>query len=248
MNRTFSIVMVVIGAGIAPTAMAQIQNGSFEFGLPYAGGMSIYTPGTPTPWTATSYTPDLYDNTGVTGWGLGGIPAYNNMFQGMAACAGNRFIGFAASTSFNGINEAFSQTTPALTPGQTYVMSACLAVDDLGKAIPFGGPYAGRGQVNVLLNGNLIGTFTQNTASLTWESRSFSFVAPNASTAVFEFVAQLDPTPGAIQSSYMGLDDIRLSVPAPASAGLVGMLGTLTLRRRRRAGSAINGESFAMGS
>lgn len=222
-----SVVMfMAMAAGAAP-ASAQIVNGSFETGLAYPSGLSIFSPGTPAPWVATSFTPDLYDNAGADGWGIGGIPAYDNMFKGMAACDAHRFLGFAASAGFN---EAFQQTTVPLTPGQSYTMSTCIAADDLGKAIPFGGPYFGRGEVDVLLNGSLIGTFTQNTASLTWEGRSFTFIAPMASTAVFDFIAKVDPATG--RAAYIGLDDIRL-VPAPGPLAMLGMAGIAAARRRR---------------
>ncbi len=233
---------LILAAGLsaaAATAHAQLANTSFEFGLAYPGGPNIFTPGTPPPWmpTTNGFTPDLYDNTGADGWNLGGIPAYNNgsqnMFQGMVAAHGNRFIGFAASTQFGGINESFEQTTVPLNPGQAYLLSVQMAADDGGKAIPFGGPYSGRGEVDVLLDGNLIGTFTQNTVSLTWEVRNISFIAPASSTAVFTFVAKLDPTPGSVGNSYIGLDNIRL-VPAPGSMALLSLAGFAGLRRRRR--------------
>lgn len=231
-NVLFSAAMV-LAAGAGP-ASAQLLNGSFESGLAYPSGLSIFAAGTPTPWVATSFTPDLYDNTGVDGWGIGGIPLYDNMFKGLAACDGHRFLGFAASPTFGA--EAFQQTTLPLVPGATYTLSTCIAADDLGKAIPFGGPYVGRGEVDVLLNGNLIGTFTQNTLSLTWESRSFSFVAPTATTAVFDFIAKLDPTApaGTVASSYIGLDDMQLTrVPGPGSCALLGLAGLAVARRRR---------------
>ncbi len=234
--------VVSIASALASAANAQLANTSFETGQAYPGSgpttPNINLPGTPTPWMPTSngYSPDLYDNTGWDGWGLAGIPLYNNgsqnMFQGMLAAHGNRFIGFAASTQFGGINESFQQTTIPLTPGQTYTLSAQMAADDGGKAAAFGGPYWGRGEVRVYLDGNPIGTFTQNTASLTWQLRSFSFVAPASSTAVFTFVAQLDPTPGSGGSSYVALDDLQL-VPAPGSLALLGAAGVLGLRRRR---------------
>lgn len=230
MSRNVSTLALLVLAGAAAPGLAQILNGSFETGVGYSSGPNIYVAGTPTPWVATSYTPDLYDNTGADGWGIGGIPAYDNMFKGVFACQGNRFIGFAASPDFGGINEAFQQTTAPLIAGQPYTLSACMAVDDLGKAIPYGGPYSGRGEVDVYLNSSLIGTFAQNTASLTWESRSISFIAPSSGPATFEFVAQLDPNTS--HASYIALDHI--AVPAPASLPLLGLTGVAAMHRRRR--------------
>lgn len=229
----------VLALGIAAsTASANIVNGSFESGSPYGGApgaLTYLSPGTPAPWFATVFTPDLYDNTGAQGYGLSGHFTYDNMFQGMVAHDGNRFIGFAAATFFGGISEAFAQTTSPLTAGALYTMSAAIAADDTGRGqANFGGPYTGRGEVNVLLNGNLIGVFTQNTLSLTWETRSFSFIAPAASSYTFEFIAQLSPgNPGRPpESSYIGLDGITL-VPTPGAAAVLGLGGLLAARRRR---------------
>lgn len=228
-----TVAMMAVVAGSAASALARpLVNGSFETGQAYASGPNIFAAGTPAPWYATSFTPDMYDNSSVDGWGIGGITPYDNMFKGMVACDGHRFIGFAASTEFGGINEAFAQQTAPLVPGNQYTVSACIAADDLGKAIPYGGPYYGRGEVNVLLDGNFIGKFTQNTQSMTWEARSFTFIAPASSNAVFEFVAQLDlfsPT----RSSYIGLDDIRIT-PAPGALALVAAGGLIAGRRRVR--------------
>lgn len=237
MNRTFFL----LALSAATPAFAQLLNGSFETGSAYPGGLNIFSSGTPAPWVATSFTPDLYDNTGVDGWAIAtGVGPYDNMFRGMVAAHGVRFIGFAASTGFGGINEAFQQTTALLTPGTTYTISAMMAADDLGKAIPYGGPYFGRGQVDIYFNSALIGTFTQNTASMTWEARSISFVAPVATSAVFTFVAQLDPVAlanGTPANSYIGLDNFRL-VPAPGSAALLGLAGITCAKRRRRWGTS----------
>lgn len=229
------VLALAIGAS---AASANIVNGSFETGNPYGGapgGITYLTPGTPAPWFATVFTPDLYDNTGAQGYGLGGHFTYDNMFQGLVAHDGNRFIGFGASTSFGGISEAFAQTTSPLTAGVLYTMSAAIAADDTGRGqANFGGPYTGRGEVKVLLNGNLIGVFTQNTLSLTWETRSFSFIAPAASSYTFEFVAQLSPgNPGRPpESSYIGLDGITL-IPTPSALGVLAC-GAMALARRPR--------------
>jgi len=223
MNRT---ALALFALASAP-AFAQIVNGSFESGQAYVGAPNIFSAGTPAPWYATSFTPDMYDNTGADGWNLAGIPAYNGMFSGMAACDGNRFIGFAAGVGFS---ESFAQVTAPLNQGQTYTLSACMAVDDRGYAVPFGGPYSGRGEIDVFLDNNLIGTFSQNTASLTWEARSITFTATSTLPATFEFVARADPL--SQHPSYMGLDGIRL-VPAPGAVALLGLGGLLGTRRRR---------------
>ncbi len=233
MNHSHNCRATTSGISLALLAMAvsssaQISNGSFESGVAYPNGPNIFVSGTPSPWYATSFTPDCYDNTGVDGWGLAGIPAYDNMFKGMVAADGHRFLGFGAGSTFS---EAFKQVMGPLTAGNTYVISASLAVDDLGKALAYGGPYKGRGQVDVLINGVSVGQFAPNTASLTWETRSVSFVAPTASSYSVEFVALSDPLTHA--PSYMGLDGIKM-VPEPVSMISLGVgLTALAMKRRR---------------
>ena len=65
---------LVLGVSLMSGATyGQIANGSFETGTAYVNGPNIFQSGTPTPWFATSFTPDCYDNTGVDGWNLAGI-------------------------------------------------------------------------------------------------------------------------------------------------------------------------------
>lgn len=215
-------------AAAATQSFAFITNGSFETGTAYTGAPNIFVAGTPSPWVATSYTPDMYDNTGTDGWGLAGVPAYQNMMSGVVACDGHRFIGFAASATM-GFYESFGQNVSGLVVNQNYTMSACMITDPTTQNTPYGGPYDGYGTIDVYLNSSLIGTFAQNTSSKVWQSRSFSFTA--TSTAGFlEYRAVIDNSSPALRSSYMGLDDIQV-VPEPASLATVG-LGLAAIIRR----------------
>ena len=215
----------------ASTSFAFIQNGSFENGVAYPNGPNIFTAGTPTPWTPVTYTPDLYDNTGADGWGIAGVPAYDNMMSGVTACQGNRFIGFAASHSLN-FQESFGQNVTGLNINQNYTITSCMLTDDR-KSIPqYGGPYNVFGQVDVYFNNAQIGSFLPNTIALTWQQRAFTFRA-TAASGFLEFRAALDPNNPVPGGSYMALDDIGV-VPEPGSmAALLGGVGYFIARRRR---------------
>ena len=222
-----SAVLLLAFTGLATVGNAQVINGSFESGVAYPNGTTIWASGTPNPWFATQYTPDLYDNTGNDGWGLAGIPLYNGMFGGMVAADGHRFIGFGANQQFS---ESFKEVMSPLTAGNQYTISAQMAVDDFGKATQYGGPFTGHGAIDVKVNGTVVGQFAPNTVPLTWEMRSVTFIAPTANTYDLEFVAQVDPLTG--QASYMALDDIK-AVPEPVSMISLA-LGTIGLAVRRR--------------
>lgn len=225
--RTY--VIAALAATAAASSAAIVANGSFETGLAYPGGPNIFSAGTPTPWVATSYTPDMYDNTGADGWGLGGVPAYQNMFANTAAYQGHRFLGFAVSTAMN-FYEAFGQNVSGLNQGSTYTLQAALITDTHAQILQYGGPYSGFGMVGVYFNNALVGTLTPNSQALTWQSRSFTFVAP-ASSGFLEFRAQANPNDPVLQGSYMGIDGIEV-VPEPASFAALG-LGVVALLRRK---------------
>jgi len=231
-----SIAAILVTCSMTQVSQAQLLNGSFETGTMYAGPPNVSTSGTPAPWIPTALTPDGFDNNGVDGWPIWtGITTFGGIFQGFPAASGDRFLGLIAADVPGAIfNEAFGQATAPLVGGMPYTISAMLAADDFGKgSIQHGGPFTGRGEVDVYLNSNLIGTLTQNTATYQWEPRSFSFIAPIAATAFFEFVAQTDPNTGA--PSYIGIDAIEMHfVPEPSALSISLLsLGSLILRRRR---------------
>lgn len=231
--KNYRNTLIAALASVSAASSAVVVNGSFETGTAYTGGPNIFTAGTPSPWTASSFTPDMYDNTGADGWGLAGIPAYQNMFANTTAYQGHRFIGFAVSTAM-GFYEAFGQNVSGLSQGSTYTLSAGLITDTHATIQQFGGPYSGFGTVGVYFNSSQIGTLAANTTALTWQVRSFTFQAPAAS-GFLEFRAQVNPNDPVLQGSYMGLDGIEV-VPEPGTWAALS-LGVLAVLRRRRIGS-----------
>lgn len=227
--RTFAFASL---AASFAASHAVVLNGSFETGTAYTGGPNIFSPGTPSPWVATSFTPDMYDNTSADGWGLAGIPAYQNMFANTLAYQGHRFIGFAVSTML-GFYESFGQTISGLNQGSSYTMQAGLITDTHAQILQYGGPYSGFGTVGVYFNNALMGTFSANTQALTWEARSFTFLAP-ASSGFLEFRAEVNPNDPVMQGSYMGIDGIEV-VPEPMSVSVLalGIFAVLCRRRTR---------------
>lgn len=225
--RTLSLGFLVAAAS---SSFAFIVNGSFETGTAYTGGPNIFSAGTPTPWVATSFTPDMYDNTGADGWGLAGIGPYNGMMSSVVAAHGNRFIGFGASAPL-GFAESFGQAVLGLIVNTLYAVTTSMITDNttLGNQ-QYGGPYDGFGTVDAYFNNAYVGTFAQNTLSKTWQTRSFTFTA-GAAAGFFEFRAMIDNSTPVLRSSYMGLDNIQ-TVPEPLSMVALG-LGVLPLLRRR---------------
>lgn len=229
--RTLTLSLLIASAA---SSFAFITNGSFETGVAYTGGPNIFSAGTPAPWTATNFTPDMYDNSGADGWGLAGIGAYGNMMSGVVATHGHRFIGFGASAPM-GFSESFGQNVSGLTINNQYTVSASMVTDDttLGNQ-QFGGPYDGFGTIDAYFNNAYIGTFSQNTLSKTWQTRSFTFTA-GATSGFLEFRAVIDTSTPVLRSSYMGLDNIQ-TVPEPVSLMTLGFGVAAMLRRRMRRG------------
>lgn len=230
--NTFRLSIITVLAAAAASSQAFVVNGSFESGVAYSGGPSIWVSGTPSPWVATQYTPDLYDNSGADGWNLAGIPAYQNMFANTFASQGKRFIGFAVSTTM-GFYEAFGQNVSGLTVNAVYTLKADLITDTHASIPQYGGLYSGFGVVDVYFNNSQIGTLSANTVALTWQQRSFSFTA-SASSGFLEFRAAANPMDPVLQGSYMGLDDIGV-VPEPTGLSVLLVGVAALLRRRNRA-------------
>lgn len=237
-GTTMKIVKTLILATSAITSassFAFIQNGSFENGLAYPSGPNIFSPGTPSPWVATQFTPDLYDNSGADGWGLGGIPPYTGMMQNVVAAHGKRFIGFAVSSSL-GFYEAFGQNVSGLNVNQSYTISAMMLTDNLRQIPNYGGPYTSFGQVDVYFNNSQIGSFLPNTSAFVWQARSLTFTA-SAASGFLEFRAATDPLDPARGNSYMALDNFEV-VPEPSSAcALFAGAGIFLNRIRKRKSS-----------
>ncbi|MBL8059186.1 MAG: hypothetical protein JNK63_00550 [Chthonomonas sp.] len=228
--RTLSLGLLIAAAS---SSFAFIVNGSFETGTAYSGAPNIFSPGTPAPWVATTFTPDMYDNAAVDGWGIGGIAAYNNMMSGVVAAHGHRFIGFAASAPM-GFGESFGQNVSGLTVNNQYTVTASMITDPttLGN-VQFGGVYDGYGTIDAYFNNAYIGTFAQNTLSKTWQTRSFTFTA-SATSGFLEFRAMADMSTPVLRSSYMGLDNLQ-TVPEPFTMVTLGLgLASLIRRRSRR--------------
>ena len=228
--NTYRILSLGLLVASSASSFAFIVNGSFETGVAYSGGPNIFSAGTPAPWVATVFTPDMYDNTSVDGWGIAGIGPYNNMMSGVVAAHGHRFIGFGASAPM-GFGEAFGQAVSGLTVNNQYTITASMITDPTTPGNQqYGGPYDGYGTVDAYFNSAYIGTFSQNTLAKTWQTRSITFTA-GAAAGFLEFRAMIDTSTPGLKSSYMGLDNIQ-TVPEPASMAVLG-LGLMTLLRKR---------------
>ncbi|MFN8221426.1 MAG: hypothetical protein U0S12_14990 [Fimbriimonadales bacterium] len=136
------------------------------------------------------------------------------MFANTAAYQGHRFLGFAVSTAMN-FYEAFEPKRLRAKPRLDHHLAGGSHHRHARPDPPVRQAYSGFGMVGVYFNNALVGTLAPNSQALTWQSRSFTFVAP-ASSGFLEFRAQANPNDPVLQGSYMGIDGIEV-VPEPAS-------------------------------
>lgn len=205
MKRIASAALLSLAAFGAQAADNLFENPSFE--LPYHGGNSILGGG----------------STAVTGWTtvLSGVEHFNESGYGLAA-DGDMLVDLANYVCSGGGIEQ----TVTTTPGQEYEVTF-----NAGNFLGFG--RTGTGIVKVTIDGNTqeFTTAQATTGTLTWELRSFSFVAAGTETTVrfwndqnanqyFAFIDGVGMTP---------------AVPEPSTwvllAGGLGLLGWGTRRR-----------------
>lgn len=222
-NLAFAIVsMCCFG-----TAQANLfVNSGFESGSVDSGGFG----NVPSPWIGTFSLADTYDDTGVTanskmeGFGT------PELMNGVTAYEGHRYLG--AHTPYGGYNpDGFAQllATP-LTIGNAYSVSAYMLADDRGA---FGGIFSNLGAIDVfgLWQGQrtYVGRLAANSVGMTWERRSFTFVAEK-SFEYLDFNGCIDSP-----SAYMGVDAVELvAVPEPATWASIGVAVALLVPRRKR--------------
>ncbi|MFO1400094.1 MAG: DUF642 domain-containing protein [Steroidobacteraceae bacterium] len=210
-----------------------VTNGSFETGAPAAGCVA----GTTT----------------LTGWtvGTGNVDVDSKAAgcSGMSAADGFYFVDLTGS---GGGGAGSIYQTVSTTPGQQYLLGFYFGGNPAWQynSYPYG-PYPNDGSIksmNVLLNGNLLGTFGIDTTGFAatfpgWTHDQLYFTA-NSSATQLRFTS-LNGANGTVYGPL--LDGVSLDavpgkpsvVPLPASAWLMlGALGGLALLVRQRERSA----------
>ncbi len=179
-------------------------------------------------------------NTAPTGWSvMGGSPdvmnAANNVgvaglqYFGAAPKAspdGGTWVGLGADT---GLSEGISQVLKGLTVGQQYTVSWSAGNFGYSRGSV---QYLGDNAINVMLDGQSIGTGGNLALGSDWFKQTLSFVATSASQ-------QLAFSLASSTKSYLSLDGIAVQatvVPEPGTFALmsVALGGLFVLSRRRK--------------
>ncbi len=201
-------------------------NSGFESGTVTSSGFGSV----PDPWIGTGSYADTYDDTGITAMSKMEGFGTPELMNGVLAYEGHRYLG--AHTPYSGYSpDGFAQllATP-LTIGNSYSVSAYMLADDRGA---FGGIFVGLGAIDVfgIWQGQrtYVGRLAANSVGMTWERRSFTFVAEQR-FEYLDFNGNLDSP-----SAYMGVDSVELvGVPEPSTWASLGVAVALLVPRRKR--------------
>ena len=175
----------------------------------------------PAGWTVLQGTPDLMNalnNAGLTDvLRFGATPS--------ASPDGGTWVGLGADTS---LVERFGQSLTGLTVGQEYTVSwfAGNFGYDGGRI-----QYLGSNAIDVLIDGQSIGTGATLSVGSNWYTQTLSFVATGATQELSFKLASTN-------KAYLSIDGIAVSaVPEPATWMLMGVSlvsMSLVMRRRRQ--------------
>lgn len=198
-----------------------LVNGGFEVGaVPMPNG------NVPAPWTSTAPGNVFVSYDTWANGGVGGIPpAFAGLFTGATAPQGTRWAG---GFTFEEMGQLLGAP---LTPGQQYGVSAIVRPGNTQPPASFEF-YIGTGPGSPV---SLLATFPM-VAPGVWTPQGAIFTAPANALANPWFIikAYSFSATGALQTAYVGIDDVVLRpVPTPGAAALVGLSGLAFFRRRR---------------
>lgn len=217
------IALSMFGTVGTTRVLAQIVNGGFETGFVTASGQAQV----PTPWSSTGPgNPFVSFDTWANPSGNGLNPAFAGVFTGVTAAQGTRWAG---GWDFENMHQLMAFT---LTAGQQYTISALVHAPNATIGYVPGGWRFRLGATSTTPSA-LIATFAPTvTWSQGWVLQSATFTAPTNAASLQYFFPECYKT-GTL-STYMGIDDIRITpIPGPGVFALMGLGGAACMRRRR---------------
>ena len=203
----------------AASADEMLTNGSFE--SPALGSTAYVYPGNANPALSGGYAAT------VDAWTYGGSALVNT------SVGSNAWYGGTAPAGYDGLQFAALQATSSLSQTFDSPLASSAEITWLDAGRPDFGSVAGDQSYDVLLNGNVLGTFS------TVSGQAFTLETTTADLLAGSNILSFVGLSTADQTAFIDRASVN-SVPEPLTLSLfgAGLAGIGVLRRRKHAGKA----------